>query len=134
MSWSERNEEADAQEDGAGDHQVPDGDEERATELLAHLRDAAAVEDAARARDGGVEGAELRGGEEAREDAPEHALDGMGVEHGQGVVDLHEQGGFLVQDHHREPRDADHVCTSPAPCKPTWHHHVFMHMCCSVNP
>ena len=106
MSWSERNEEADAQEDGAGDHQVPDGDEERATELLAHLRDAAAVEDAARARDGGVEGAELRGGEEAREHSPEHARDGVGVEHGQGVVDLHEQGGFLVQDHHREPRDA----------------------------
>jgi hypothetical protein len=37
---------------------------------------------------------------------PEHARDGVGVEHGQGVVDLHEQGGFLVQDHHREPRDA----------------------------
>ncbi|BAS94472.1 Os05g0468750, partial [Oryza sativa Japonica Group] len=87
----QRDEQADAEEDGRGDHEVPRDHERGAAELLADLLDTAAVERAAESRHRGLEGEELRGGQEAREDAAEEPRHGVGVEHGERVVHLHQQ-------------------------------------------
>ncbi|TVU02375.1 hypothetical protein EJB05_52160, partial [Eragrostis curvula] len=106
VGHAQRDEEADTEQDDRGDHDVPCDDEERAAELFAELSDAAAVEGAARSRDVRVERGEVRGGEEAREDAAEEPGDGVRVEDGEGVVHLLEEVGLLVEDHHGHPRHA----------------------------
>ncbi|TVU36694.1 hypothetical protein EJB05_18638, partial [Eragrostis curvula] len=106
VGHAQRDEEADTEQDDRGDHDVPCDDEERAAELFAELSGAAAVEGAARSRDVRVERGEVRGGEEAREDAAEEPGDGVRVEDGEGVVHLLEEVGLLVEDHHGDPRHA----------------------------
>ncbi|THU73177.1 hypothetical protein C4D60_Mb04t20060 [Musa balbisiana] len=101
----ERREPGDGQQNGRGGDEVPPDDEEGAHQLFDELEEAAAVSGALGARHREDEAAQCGLGEEAGEEAAKDSGDGVGVEDCEGVVHLLEQCGFLVEDHHGEPRD-----------------------------
>ncbi|OAY82861.1 hypothetical protein ACMD2_06323 [Ananas comosus] len=107
LGHAEREEQADDEADDGRHDDVPADDEQRARDLLEELHAAdAAVEGAAGVGHGEEEVAEDGLGEEARGGAAEEAGHGVGVEDAERVVHLLQQTAALVDDHHREPRDA----------------------------